>query len=76
MISQRWPAEAFQPPNVTVPRHRQHRMRCIMPSHIYSMLDMWEESIKSNVEALGVYQGYVHAIDFMGIRALAIGAGP
>lgn len=36
-----------------------------MPSHIYSMLGMWEESIKSNQTAVGVAKGYVHAVDFM-----------
>jgi hypothetical protein len=36
-----------------------------MPSHIYSMLGMWQESIKSNQAALGVAQSYVHAMDFM-----------
>jgi tetratricopeptide (TPR) repeat protein len=29
------------------------------------MLGMWQESIKSNREALGVAKNYVHAIDFM-----------
>lgn len=36
-----------------------------MPSHIYSMLGMWQESIKSNQAALAVAKGYVHAMDFM-----------
>lgn len=36
-----------------------------MPSHIYSMLGMWQDSIKSNQAALGVAKGYVHAMDFM-----------
>lgn len=36
-----------------------------MPSHIYSMLGMWQESIKSNQAALSVAKNYVHAMDFM-----------
>jgi tetratricopeptide (TPR) repeat protein len=44
-----------------------------MPSHIYSMVGMWEESIKSNLEALEVYKGYVHAIDFMVYAHLQMG---
>jgi len=36
-----------------------------MPSHVFSMLGMWQESIKSNQAALTVFKGYVHAKDFM-----------
>ncbi len=36
-----------------------------MPSHIFSMLGMWQESIKSNRAALTVAKAYVHAMDFM-----------
>jgi len=36
-----------------------------MPSHVYSMLGMWEASIQSNYSALGVAKSYVHAMDFM-----------
>jgi hypothetical protein len=36
-----------------------------MPSHVYSMLGMWQDSIKSNQAALTVAQGYAHALDFM-----------
>jgi len=36
-----------------------------MPSHIYSMLGMWQDSIKSNQAALAVAKGYAHAVDFM-----------
>jgi tetratricopeptide (TPR) repeat protein len=35
-----------------------------MPSHIFSMLGMWEESIRSNRAALSVAKTYVHAVDF------------
>jgi tetratricopeptide (TPR) repeat protein len=35
-----------------------------MPSHVYSMLGMWNESVKSNVAALTAARGYVHAMDF------------
>jgi hypothetical protein len=36
-----------------------------MPSHTYSMLGMWQESIQSNQAALAVAKGYNHARDFM-----------
>ena len=36
-----------------------------MPSHIYSMVGLWEESIASNRSALQVQQDYYHAMDFM-----------
>src|SRR5207237_5617147 len=36
-----------------------------MPSHIYSMVGMWEESIVSNRSALEVQPDYHHATDFM-----------
>ena len=36
-----------------------------MPSHVYSMLGMWQESIRSNQAALSAAKGYVHALDFM-----------
>ena len=36
-----------------------------MPSHIYSMVGFWEESIASNRSALQVQKDYYHAVDFM-----------
>ena len=36
-----------------------------MPSHVYSMLGMWDESIKANQASLNVAPTYVHAMDFM-----------
>lgn len=36
-----------------------------MPSHIFSMLGMWPESIQSNKASLSVSKTYVHAMDFM-----------
>jgi len=36
-----------------------------MPSHIYSMVGLWEESIASNRAALEVQPDYHHATDFM-----------
>jgi hypothetical protein len=36
-----------------------------MPSHIYSMVGMWEESIASNRSALELQPDYYHANDFM-----------
>jgi len=44
-----------------------------MPSHIYSMVGMWEESIRANQDALVVFKGYVHAIDFMVYAHLQMG---
>src|SRR2546422_7973858 len=35
-----------------------------MPSHIYSMVGMWEESIASNRSALEIQPDYYHATDF------------
>ncbi len=35
-----------------------------MPSHIYSMVGMWEESIASNRSALEIQPDYHHATDF------------
>jgi tetratricopeptide (TPR) repeat protein len=35
-----------------------------MPSHIYSMVGLWEESITSNASALEVQPDYYHASDF------------
>jgi tetratricopeptide (TPR) repeat protein len=36
-----------------------------MPSHVFSMLGMWPESIRSNQALLGAAKTYVHAMDFM-----------
>src|SRR5437879_1021227 len=35
-----------------------------MPSHIYSMVGMWEESLASNASALEIQPDYYHAADF------------
>jgi tetratricopeptide (TPR) repeat protein len=35
-----------------------------MPSHIYSMVGLWEESIASNASALEIQPDYFHAADF------------
>jgi hypothetical protein len=35
-----------------------------MPSHIYSMVGLWEESIASNLSALEIRPDYYHASDF------------
>jgi len=35
-----------------------------MPSHIYSMVGMWEQSIASNASALEIQPDYYHAADF------------
>jgi tetratricopeptide (TPR) repeat protein len=35
-----------------------------MPSHIYSMVGLWEESIASNAAALEIQPDYYHAADF------------
>src|SRR5438309_1492225 len=36
-----------------------------MPSHIYSMVGMWEDSIASNRSALEIQPDYYHATDFV-----------
>ena len=36
-----------------------------MPSHIYSMVGLWEESIASNRSAVQVQPDYYHAMDFI-----------
>lgn len=35
-----------------------------MPSHIYSMVGLWEESVRSNASALEIQPDYYHAADF------------
>jgi len=35
-----------------------------MPSHIYSMVGLWEESIASNASAIEIQPDYFHAADF------------
>jgi hypothetical protein len=35
-----------------------------MPSHIYSMVGMWEDSITSNASAIEIQPDYYHAADF------------
>ena len=35
-----------------------------MPSHIYSMVGLWEDSIASNISALEIQPNYYHAHDF------------
>jgi len=44
-----------------------------MPSHIYSMVGMWQESITSNRSALDARPDYVHAMDFMTYAYLQLG---
>lgn len=43
-----------------------------MPSHIYSMVGMWEESIASNASALELQPDYYHAHDFAVYAALQL----
>jgi len=35
-----------------------------MPSHIYSMIGLWEESVASNASAIEIQPDYYHAADF------------
>jgi hypothetical protein len=44
-----------------------------MPSHIYSMVGLWEESIASNRSALDARSDYYHAMDFMTYAYLQLG---
>lgn len=44
-----------------------------MPSHIYSMVGLWEDSIASNRFALEIQPDYYHASDFMVYAHLQLG---
>ena len=44
-----------------------------MPSHIYSMVGMWEESVASNASALELQPDYRHAADFTVYALLQLG---
>jgi tetratricopeptide (TPR) repeat protein len=44
-----------------------------MPSHIYSMVGLWEESIVSNSSALEIQPDYYHAADFAVYAHLQLG---
>ena len=44
-----------------------------MPSHIYSMVGMWQESIASNQSALEIQPDYYHAADFAVYAHLQLG---
>jgi tetratricopeptide (TPR) repeat protein len=44
-----------------------------MPSHIYSMVGLWEESITSNSSALEIQPDYYHASDFTVYAHLQLG---
>jgi tetratricopeptide (TPR) repeat protein len=44
-----------------------------MPSHIYSMVGMWEDSVVSNRSALDAQPNYYHAMDFMTYAYLQMG---
>lgn len=44
-----------------------------MPSHVYSMLGMWKESVESNRAALRAAKAYVHAMDFSAYAHLQMG---
>jgi len=43
-----------------------------MPSHIYSMVGLWEDSIKSNLSSLEIQPDYIHAYDFSVYAALQL----
>ena len=43
-----------------------------MPSHIYSMVGLWEESIASNMASLEIQPDYYHAYDFAVYAALQL----
>jgi tetratricopeptide (TPR) repeat protein len=44
-----------------------------MPSHIYSMVGMWEDSVKSNASSLEIQPDYYHAADFSVYAHLQLG---
>ena len=58
LVEARAAAERYASIAPAVPHARQ------MPSHIYSMVGMWEESIASNASALEIQPDYYHAADF------------
>ncbi len=43
-----------------------------MPSHIYSMVGLWEESIASNMSSIEIQPDYYHAYDFSVYAALQL----
>ena len=43
-----------------------------MPSHIYSMVGLWEESIASNASALEVQPDYLSCVGFHGLCSLQL----
>jgi tetratricopeptide (TPR) repeat protein len=44
-----------------------------MPSHIYSMVGMWEDSVAANEHSLQVRPDYYHAMDFIVYAQLQLG---
>jgi tetratricopeptide (TPR) repeat protein len=44
-----------------------------MPSHIYSMVGLWEESIASNLHSMAIRPDYYHAADFVVYAHLQLG---
>lgn len=44
-----------------------------MPSHIYSMVGLWEDSIRSNLSSLEIQPDYYHAADFTVYAHLQLG---
>ncbi|MBC7734586.1 MAG: hypothetical protein H7306_22275 [Bacteriovorax sp.] len=44
-----------------------------MPSHIYSMLGRWDDSIRSNLSSLAIQPDYYHALDFIVYARLQLG---
>lgn len=44
-----------------------------MPSHIYSMVGLWDESIASNLSAIEIQPDYYHAADFAVYAYLQLG---
>jgi tetratricopeptide (TPR) repeat protein len=44
-----------------------------MPSHIYSMVGLWEESIASNMHSMAIRPDYYHAADFVVYAHLQLG---
>src|SRR2546429_2339294 len=47
-----------------------------MPSHIYSMVGLWEESIASNASAIEIQPDYYHAADFSVYAHLQLAQDP
>ena len=86
MITRPWPSAGWRPRGVTVLSHRGFLMLLHMPSHIFTRLGMWEESIAANRSSADASRAYaamrhrdateaeeLHALDYMAYSYLQEG---